>query len=148
MTTTISSSTEVSSNLTRGAIAGLAGGAVFGVMMSMMGMIGMIGGLLGEGMMGNIPVSWIVHLIISAIIGAGFGFVASYVGPSLGTLIGAGLGYGLLWWILGPLIIMPSMMGMGLQLSGEGIANALPSLWGHLIYGGITGFTYHWLTNR
>jgi hypothetical protein len=39
---------------------------------------------------------------------------------------------------------MPMMMGMGLgsQWNGQAVANALPSLMGHVIYGAITGYAF------
>lgn len=137
---------ETSRNLLWGAAAGLAGGIVFGLMMTMMGMMGMIGALAGQ--MGNVPVSWAIHLVISAIIGAGFGLLAPYAGATQARILGAGALYGLLWWVLGPLLIMPTMMGMGPQLSASGISAAMPSLVGHLIYGLVTAITWHWLAQR
>ena len=132
--------------LALGAAAGLAGGIVFGLMMTMMGMIGMIGALAGQ--MGNVPVSWAIHLVISAIIGAGFGLVAPFAGAALGRVLGAGAVYGLVWWFLGPLLIMPTMMGMGPQLSPAGMSAAMPSLVGHLVFGLVTAYAWHWLSRR
>lgn len=144
--TATSSPNNLPRNLGLGAAAGLIGGIVFGLLMTMMGMIGMIGGLVGQ--MGNVPVSWGLHLLISAIIGAIFGLVAPYAGASLGRVLGAGALYGLAWWVLGPLLIMPMMMGMGPQLSAEGISAAMPSLMGHLAFGLVTAYAWHWLANR
>lgn len=47
-----------------------------------------------------------------------------------------GLGYGALWWVLGPLVIMPAMLGMPLFAIE---AMAMVSLMGHLVYGVILG---------
>jgi uncharacterized membrane protein YagU involved in acid resistance len=133
-------------NLLLGTAAGLVGGIVFGLMMTMMGMIGMIGALAGQ--LGNVPVSWVIHLVISAIIGAGFGLVAPYAGATLGRVLGVGAVYGLVWWFLGPLLIMPMMMGMGPQLSAAGMSGAIPSLVGHILFGLVTAYTWHWLGRR
>jgi uncharacterized membrane protein YagU involved in acid resistance len=133
-------------DLLLGAAAGLAGGLVFGLMMTVMDMIGMIGALAGQ--MGNVPVSWVIHLLISALIGAGFGVVAPYSGPSLARVLVAGAGYGLLWWFLGPLLIMPTMMGMGPQPSAAGMSAAMPSLVGHVVFGLVTAFAWQWLSRR
>jgi uncharacterized membrane protein YagU involved in acid resistance len=132
--------------LLRGALAGVAGGIVFGLMMSLMGMIGMIGGLVGQ--MGNLTISWGLHLLISAFIGAIFGLIAPLFGDSTGKLVGGGLIYGLIWWFLGPLLLMPTMMGMGPQLSAAGMSAAMPSLIGHLVYGAVTAGAWIWLTRR
>ncbi len=133
-------------NLLLGAAAGLVGGVVFGLMMTMMGMIGMIGGLVGQ--MGNVPVSWVTHLVISAIIGAGFGLLAPYVGATSVRVLVAGAVYGLAWWVLGPLLIMPTMMGMGPQLTAQAVSSTMPSLVGHVVFGLVTAYAWYWLSRR
>jgi len=137
---------QLPQRLTRGALAGLIGGLVFGMMMTMMGMIGMVGALAGQP--GNAVVGWGLHLIISAVIGAGFGLLAPALGDATGKLLAGGLVYGLVWWFLGPLLIMPTMMGMGPQLSAAGMSAAMSSLWGHLIYGAVTALAWGWLARR
>lgn len=146
MTTGTMMNDGLQQRLMRGAMAGLAGGVVFGLMMQMMGMIGMIGALAGQP--GNAAVGWVVHLILSAIIGAGFAFVAPMFSGGTPMLVVGGLLYGLVWWVLGPLLIMPIMMGMGPQLSAAGISGALPSLWGHLAFGAVTALAWVWLASR
>lgn len=47
-----------------------------------------------------------------------------------GSLVG--LAYGALWWVLGPLVPMPAMMGMPL-FAFDSVA--VMSLVGHLVYG-------------
>ena len=55
-----------------------------------------------------------------------------------------GAAYDALWWFLGPLTLMPLMMGMGLGANWNAAAavGMLPSLMGHVIYGLIPGATY------
>ena len=56
--------------------------------------------------------------------------------------------YGVIWWILGPLLIMPIMMGMGPQL---GMALSMPmlmSLVGHVTYGVVAGLAYPVMVRR
>jgi len=93
-----------------GALAGIAGGLVFGALMVAMmpPMIGMIGSLLGVPSLG-----WGVHLLFSAIIGAVFGAVVGDRAASWAPAIALGAAYGVVWWILGPLLIMPTWLGMG-----------------------------------
>ena len=128
-----------------GAVAGLVGGAVFGVIMGIMGMLPMIAGLIGSN---SAVAGFMVHMVISAIIGAGFGLIfgARVVDLQSGALWGAI--YGAVWWILGPLLIMPVMMGMGPQF---GMALTMPmimSLMGHLIFGVVTGLAYPMVSRR
>jgi uncharacterized membrane protein YagU involved in acid resistance len=115
------------------------------VMMGLMGMLPMVGMLVRSE---NAGVGFVVHMVISAIIGAGFGLVfgTRALDFKSGALWGAV--YGVIWWILGPLLIMPSMMGMGPQF---GMALSMPmlmSLVGHLIYGVVTGLVYPVVARR
>jgi uncharacterized membrane protein YagU involved in acid resistance len=124
-----------------GIVGGLVGGAVFGMMMAMMGMLPMIGKMVG---VPNAMVGFLVHMVISASIGASFGVLA---GPIVtGRLSGlvSGAVYGMIWWVLGPLTLMPLMMGMGLGANWSlGAAQAmLPSLMGHVIFGLLLGLVY------
>ncbi|MDA2927241.1 hypothetical protein MYX78_08415 [Acidobacteria bacterium AH-259-G07] len=131
-------------NIKLGAYAGLAGGLVFGAMMAMTGMLPMIGKLIGHP---SAITGFGVHLIISALIGASFSAIFDrFVAGASGGL-GYGLVYGGAWWSLGPLTLMPLMMGMGLGVNWNASAAAqmLPSLVGHLIYGAILGLSYVWL---
>lgn len=116
-----------------GVVGGIAGGLVFGMLMAMMGMLPMIASLVGS----DSPyIGFGIHIMISIVIGLGLtvlfgGFLTGYV---RGALIG--FAYGALWWVLGPLLIMPIMLGMSPFVFD---ANSLPSLMGHLIYGVILG---------
>ena len=130
-----------------GVLGGLAGGLVFGILMAMMGMLPMIASMVGSD---SAIVGFGIHLIISAIIGTGFVLAASALGREHTAGVGAGLAYGSLWWILGPLTLMPLGMGMGLGVNWTITAAvaAAPSLMGHLIFGAVLGATYRWLENR
>ncbi len=127
--------------LSHGVYGGLAGGVVFGAMMGMMGMLPMIGQMVGKP---NAAVGFVVHMANSAIIGAGFAMVFGRAAKSLGTGISSGLLYGGVWWLLGPLTLMPLFMGMGLGVNWNATAAAsmLPSLAGHLFYGTILGAVF------
>ena len=125
---------------------GVIGGVVFGALMGMMGMLPMVGMLVNSE---NAVVGFILHIIISAIIGIGFGIFFGHAAEKDRTAaIGLGLAYGFIWWILGPLVLMPSMMGMGLQLSLAGSQGAIGSLWGHLLFGFFMGLFYSMVTTR
>ena len=141
-------------SILHGVYGGLAGGLVFGMMMAMMGMLPMIGKMIGQP---NAAAGFFLHMVNSAVIGTGFAIVVSRIKVGSGT--GArgraaapvhGLGYGAVWWLLGPLTLMPLFMGMGLgaNWSLTAAANMLPSLMGHMIYGTILGITYGALQSR
>lgn len=128
-----------------GGVGGLAGGVVFGMMMGLMGMLPMVAMLVGSE---NAVVGFVVHMVISAIIGAGFGLV--FGSRALDVQSGAlwGAAYGVIWWILGPLLIMPVAMGMGPQF---GMALSMPtilSLVGHVVYGVVAGLAYPVVVRR
>ena len=131
----------ISKRILHGAISGLAGGLAFGVTLGMLGMLPMVGQLIGIPTLGA---GFLVHMAISAIIGAGFGVLLGRLdrGPYTGVVYG--LGYGFIWWMLGPLTLMPFFLGMGLGVNwnAEAVASSLPSLAGHLVYGGIVGVVY------
>ena len=131
--------------LVPGALAGLVGGVLFGILMAVMGMLPMVAMLVGskDGLVG-----FVVHLVISAIIGLGFALVLGDRADSLGRGALWGGVYGFIWWILGPLLIMPSLLGMGPQLGMAFAPPMLMSLVGHLIYGLATGTAYPLLARR
>jgi uncharacterized membrane protein YagU involved in acid resistance len=124
-----------------GAVAGVAGGVVFGALMQAMGMMGMIAGLVGSE---SAAVGWGVHLVNSVVIGAIFGIVASRLSGA-GPLAGAGAAYGVAWWVVGALLIMPLWLGMPAFQIGE---PQLFSLMGHVIFGVVTGLTFSALTRE
>ena len=134
-----------SGNVKYGIVGGVAGGIVFGAMMGMMGMLLMVGQMVGFPSSG---VGLIVHLLISAFIGATFAFLFGSRVETRTAGLGYGLFYGGVWWLLGPLTLMPLMMGMGTAWTVAAATQALPSLMGHLIYGGILGWTYGQLQCR
>jgi len=129
-------------NIKHGIVAGLVGGVVFGVMMAKMGTLPMIGKMVG---VPNPVVGFLVHLVISAQIGAGFGLlIGRHLDRGLSTVV-AGTAYGAVWWLLGPLTLMPLFLGMGLGVNWNAAAAQamLPSLMGHVIFGMVLGFAYH-----
>lgn len=125
--------------------AGIIAGVVFGAMMGMMGMLPMVAKLFG----GEAAfLGFVIHIVFSAIIGGFFGLFLGHTALEKGIGILLGLVYGLVWWVLGPLIIMPVWLGMGVQLSVAGAQMSLPSLWGHLVYGFILGLVYALMTSK
>lgn len=116
-----------------GVVGALVAGLVFGAMMQMMGMMATIGGMVGVESAG---VGWIVHLMISAFFGLVYGAAVMAVSTRVGANLGLGVAYGVIIWIVGPLLIMPLMMGGEVFSLNQ---SAMMSLVGHLVWGGITG---------
>ncbi len=115
--------------------------------MAMMGMLPMIGKMAGHP---SAVTGFLVHMVISAVIGASFAILFDRLVQGASGGLGYGLFYGVIWWLLGPLTLMPLMMGMGLGVNWNAAAASqmLPSLIGHLIYGAILGVSYAWLQSR
>jgi uncharacterized membrane protein YagU involved in acid resistance len=119
-----------------GALAGIGGGIVFGMMMGMMGMLPMVGMLVGSE---SAAVGLLVHLAISAFIGAVYGAAASRFPNTAQTALIGGIVNGVVWWVLGALILMQLMLGMTEMVFAIGTDQWM-SLLGHLIYGLVTAF--------
>ena len=123
----------------RGAFAGLLGGSVFGVWMAEKGVLAAIASMGG----GSSPLLGLVmHLVISMGIGASFAVLYFRVAVGLIPSILWGLVYGFIWWFLGPLTLMSLMMGTGLQWTASAVAQTIPSLIWHLVFGGVLGISY------
>jgi len=120
----------LTSRALHGAVAGIGGGLVFGLLMAIMGMLPMVAAPVGGD---SAVVGGIVHLVISAVLGALFALVVP--AATLTPLLVAGAGYGVVWWILGALLIMPAVLGMVVFMINQG---AWMSLMGHVVYGLVT----------
>lgn len=127
-----------------GAIAGLAGGVVFGIMMGMMGMLPMVGMLVRQE---NALIGFIVHMAISAFIGAVYGLVVGRFAANASTALIGGVINGVVWWVLGALILMPLLLGMNQMVFVIGQAQWF-SLMGHILYGLVTSFVFLPLVRR
>ena len=137
--TQASADSSLVQRLIGGVVGGIAGGIVFGAMMGMMGMLPMVASVVGS----QSPfVGFLYHMFNSVIIGALFGLVFGGLSHTYGQGAGWGLLYGVIWWVLGPLILMPLMLEMGVQFGAALSPMNLMSLVGHLIYGLITGLVY------
>lgn len=133
-----------------GAIAGVAGGVVFGMLMAMMGMLPMVGMLVGAE---NAAVGFVVHLVNSAVIGAVFGVLAWGIADRVGPVLGAGMACGVLWWVLGALVIMPLWLSVTADPMMKDMVFVIEqdqwfSLMGHVIFGMIAGGVLHGLRRR
>lgn len=139
-----------------GALAGLAGGVVFGLMMTMMSaptpdggqmpMMAMVGMVVRSP---SVLAGWLYHLFNSVVIGAIFGWLLGNRVQSYAIGVALGAAYGLAWWALGGLILMPVLLGMPAfapLMMAPMVPVAIGSLIGHLIFGAIAGVAYKAIT--
>ncbi len=128
-----------------GAAASLAGGLVFGVIMFATGALPRVAGLVGSS---STEVGFVVHLVIGTIIGLSYGILFRYEAPTFAAGLAWGFLYGLVWWFLGPLTLLPVLLGGSLAWTPEAVGPALASLVGHLAYGGATALVFLLLERR
>jgi hypothetical protein len=147
MTTTAEprASITLGQRIVGGVIGGVAGGLAFGAMMSAMGMLPMVASVVGSE---STVVGFLYHMFNSVVIGAIFGLLFGAQSRTYGLGAALGLLYGVIWWVLGPMILMPLLLGMGLQFGAAFTPPMLMSLVGHLLYGLITGLLYVAYTRR
>ncbi len=136
--------------LVNGAIAGVAGGVVFGILMAMLDMLPMVSMLIG---VENAVVGFLVHLVNSAIIGAIFGLIAWSFANNIAAVLGAGMVYGVIWWVLGALIVMPLWLSVTADPKMSDMVLTVGrdqwmSLMGHVIFGLIAGGVLYGLRRR
>jgi uncharacterized membrane protein YagU involved in acid resistance len=104
-----------------------------------MGMLPMVAIVVGSE---SATIGFLYHMFNSVVIGALFGLIFGGLSHTYGQGAAWGLLYGIIWWVLGPLVLMPLMLGMGLQFGMALAPPMLMSLGGHLIYGLLTGLVY------
>ncbi len=128
-----------------GLVASLVGGLAFGAVMWSTGELEMVAALVGRS---SALAGFGVHLAVSSIVGMSYGRLFRYEAPTLAAGVAWGAVYGLVWWFVGPLTLMPVLLGEPLAWSADGLATALPSLFGHLAYGAPTGAAFYLLERR
>ena len=131
--------------LARGAVSGLLGGVVFTGVMVQIGALGTVASLIGA----SSPVTgFFVHLAIANIVGASYGVFFQRQSYDMGSALGWGASYGFIWWIIGPLTLMPVFLGSTPQWTADVAASTFPNLVGHLAYGAALGVTFQLLEAR
>jgi len=132
-------------SLAWGALASILGGLLFSIIMAATGVLPQVAALMG----GSSPLAgFVVHLIISVVIGMSYGLLFEHESPDVGSSIAWGMLYGLAWWFLGPLTLMPMLLGHAPTWTIEAADRLLPSLLGHVIYGAATGLVFFWFESH
>jgi uncharacterized membrane protein YagU involved in acid resistance len=119
---------RIGRRLLAGAVGGLAGGVVFGMLMAMMGTLTTIAGMVGSS---SQVVGFGIHLMISVGYGLVFGLLAARWLGSWRRGLPAAVGYAVVLWVIGPLVMMPVMLGGRVLDLGSA---AWLSLMGHVVY--------------
>ncbi len=129
----------------RGALAGLAGGVLFTLVIIRIGGLGAVGRLLGSTSMAS---GLLVQFMVSEVIGVSYGLLFRRQSYDVGSGLGWGLAYGFFWWVLGPLTLTPMLLGGRPQWTVQAAAGLFPYLIGHLAYGAGLGVAFHALEAR
>jgi hypothetical protein len=121
------------------------GGLLFSLVMLATGVLPMVANLVG----GSSPVlGFFVHMCISAMVGMSYGVLFQREAPNFASGVAWGLLYGLIWWFIGPLTLMPILLGGSFTWTTTAAGALLPSLIGHLLYGGATAAVFLLLERR
>ena len=128
-----------------GALAGLVGGIVSIPVMAATGILPKIAGL--DSTFGGFR-GLFIHLLVSAGIGMTYGLLFRNEAPSIGLGIPWGFLFGLIWWYVGPLTLLPLALTGVYDWRASAASALLPSLIGHLIYGGATALIFLLLEQR
>ncbi|MFB1082641.1 hypothetical protein [Jeotgalibacillus sp. JSM ZJ347] len=131
----------VSRTVTASLVASTVAGIAFGFFMQMMGMMAMIASMAGSE---SLAVGWTMHMTISWIFGLGYGLMTRFSNRYL--LLG--IAHGVLIWLIGPIIVMPLMMGMGTMLGEIFTGTQMMNLLTHLGFSLITAAIFLVLTKR
>lgn len=122
-----------------GALAGLAGGLVFGAAQGSLGALSGVAAIVRSDSPG---LGFALHMVIAVVVGAGFGLLAVRQRIRSGELLFWGLAYGVFWWFLGTLTLLPLLTGRPMIWSLATAQAAVPSLLGHLYYGAVTAVVF------
>jgi len=128
-----------------GAAASLVGGLLFTLVMLAIGLLPKVANLVGGS---SLLLGFVVNMVISALIGMSYGLLFQHEAPDFGSGVAWGLLYGLIWWFIGPLTLLPIMLGGTFSWTVGTAAELLPSLIGHLIYGAATAIIFLALERR
>ncbi len=127
-----------------GAVAGLAGGLLYTLVLVATKSLGQIAAIVGGT---SSALGLVVHLCISILLGISYGILFQREAPNLASGIAWGLVYGLISWFVGPLTLFPLALKTGEVWTAAAAGAQFPSLVGHLIYGSVAAAAF-WLLER
>ena len=133
-----------------GVAGGLAGSAVFGLLMTYVIPAPLLGVVIPS-MYGLAPpaapfTGWVIHMSHGAVLGVGFAALVGLrpsIGESIGESLGAGAAYGLVVWVVLAVIAMPIWLSAVGSPANPPLPNiSAMSAIGHLAYGAVLGGAY------
>ena len=89
-----------------------------------------------------------VHILLSILIGMSFGLLFRDEASSFAMAGAWGWVFGLIWWYAGPLTLLPLLLTGAIDWRMTTVSALLPSIFGHILYGAFTGFTFYFLEQR
>jgi hypothetical protein len=132
-------------SLSQGALASVAGGLLFSIILLVIGALPQVATLVGSS---SVILGFLINMMISAVIGMTYGVLFRYEAPDFGSGVAWGLVYGLIWWFIGPMTLLPILLGGRFSWTTQTAGTLLPSLIGHLIYGAATAIFFLLLERR
>ena len=127
-----------------GGVGGLLGAWVFLWGIETAGFFPLVAGMVG---MGSPAAGGLLHFLIGLVIAMTFALLFHRNAGGVGSALIRGMGYGVLWWILGPLTLLPLFTHSPIQWTVEAARANYSSLVAHLLYGAVVGLVYA-LVNR
>ena len=128
--------------LIRGVLAGLLAAGLFGAALDAQSQLLAATAPLNDG--SNFA-AWLVTLVIGMLAGSGFAVLYSNPPDGSGAGLIRGTVYGFLWWVVGPLTLVPLLGGDALTWSVNGIRSVFATLPGYLLFGAAVALFYQWL---
>ena len=128
--------------LVRGALAGLLGAALLGVMLDVQDQLLPFAAMTDSD---SRPVAWLATLLIGLLAGVGFAILYPNVTEGAGPGLIRGMMYGFFWWVAGGLTLVPLIGGSGLTWSSGEVHDIFPTLPGYLLFGAGLALFYQWL---
>ena len=128
---------EVRETLVAGSLAGLVGGLAFGAAMIELGVLPSVASIVRTE---SPMVGFVVHMAIAATVGTGLAILLRGRW-SAGDVVFWGVAFGAFFWFVGPITIMPLILGRLPAWDVAAAQAAYPSLLGHVTWGATAGIT-------
>ena len=128
--------------LLRGALAGLLGAVLLGVMLDVQDQLLAFAGMMDSD---SHVLAWLVTLLVGLL--AGVGYVLLYPQPTDGAGVGLirGSAYGFLWWVVSGLTVVPLLSGASLAWFSDEVSALFVTLPAYILFGAAVVLFYQWL---